>query len=147
MTRLADMLHLTLEDVAARVATLVPQPVYFDEPITHPSFDGDAFSDVGTSTKIENTSWNKPIPSTAKALRVEIAIRDSGSSGSSGIWFAVGPSSTYYYALVAEANDRPNDTYAYAFGWVPCTDGDLYYQCAASGADTLDAILRVWGYV
>jgi len=48
---------------------------------------------------------------------------------------------------LAEANDRPNDTYAYAFGWVPCTDGDLYYQCAASGADTLDAILRVWGYV
>jgi len=147
VTRLADMLHLTLEDLAARVATLVPQPVYFDEPITHASFDGDAFSDVGTSTKIENTSWNKPLPAAAKALLLEIAIKDSASSGASGVWFAVGPSSTYFYALTAEANDRPNDSYAYQFGWVPCIAGDLYYQCAASGASTLAVVLRIWGYV
>jgi hypothetical protein len=30
---------------------------------------------------------------------------------------------------------------------VPCdANGDVYYQIVASGTDTLDAILQIWGY-
>lgn len=112
--------------------------------ITHTSFDGDAFSTVATPTKIENTSWSSTIPADAKALNIEIATRDSAAWGTAGLMFAVGPSATYWYALGC----RPagGDVWVETMGAVPCTDGDIYYRCTASGTGTLDVYLRCWGY-
>ena len=114
-------------------------------PLTHTSFDGDSFSDVGSSTKIENTSWSTTIPADAKALLLEISIKDSASANNH-VYFAAGPTSTYWYALAGRASGAPNDEYMGQVGPVTCSDGDIYYRCQASGTDTLDVTLRVWGY-
>jgi hypothetical protein len=113
-------------------------------PLTHTSFDGDSFSDVGTSTIIQNTSWSSTIPADAKALLIEIVAVDSGSWGTAGLFFAVGPTATYWYQVVA----RPagGSVAASALAPVTCTNGDIYYRVDASGTDTLDVTLRCWGY-
>jgi len=48
-------------------------------PLTNASFNGDSFSDVGSNTKIENTSWSTVIPAEAKALLLRVECNDSGS--------------------------------------------------------------------
>jgi len=111
-------------------------------PLTNTSFDGDSFSDVGTATKIENTSWSSAIPADAKALLIQIIAADSGAGDN---WFAIGPTSTYWYAMSARpvhGSDYPNEN----TGPVPCTDGDIYYRVEASGTSTMDVWLRCWGY-
>jgi len=112
-------------------------------PITHTSFDGDSFSDVGTATKIENTSWSSTIPASAKALLIQVIAHDSGAGNN---WFSVGPTSTWPYALSARPT-AGNDYDAEGMGPTPCSaDGGIYYRCEASGTGTLDVWLRCWGY-
>ncbi|MFP4344259.1 MAG: hypothetical protein ACLFU8_06175 [Anaerolineales bacterium] len=113
-------------------------------PLTHTSFDGDAFSDVGTATKIENTSWSSAIPANAVALLIDISCVDSGSWGTNGLYFRVGPSSSYPYAFIV----RPKGGNVYEAGMsvVPCTNGDLWYQVNASGTNTLTVFMKCWGY-
>jgi|GEM_PF-3212626 len=115
-------------------------------PLSHTSFNGDSFSDVSTSTKIENTSWSSTIPAEAKALLLNIYVRDSGSAGEADAYFAVGPNATYWYALFVGCGGLVNDAMAHGGHTVPCTDGDIYYRVAASGVDTLDVTMRCWGY-
>lgn len=113
-------------------------------PLTHTSFNGDSFSDVGTATKIENTGWSSAIPSNAQALLIQAITRDSGTWGTNGLYFAVGPSSSQANALVS----RPagGDVWVEAQGVVPCVDGDIYYEVEASGTSTLECYLFCWGY-
>jgi hypothetical protein len=116
-------------------------------PITHTSFDGDSFSDVSTSTKIENTSWSTTIPSDAKALLMRVYARDSASESTNGLYFLIGPSATYYYSGGVHLQNVANDQFAVEAGQVvPCTNGDIWYQCDASGTGTLDVWLEAWGY-
>lgn len=113
-------------------------------PITHSSFDGDVFSSVGTSTKIENTSWSSTIPAAAKALQLSCLVMDSADLGAEDLYFACGPSAAYWYSLVARTpggNVRGENTTP-----CPCTDGDIWYQVQASGVDTFRVWLRCWGY-
>ena len=142
MTIMVDRRARSIRWLAERLKSLLGGPVYFKRPINHTSFDGDSFSDVGTSTKIENTSWSRDIPSNAKAILLQIVGWDSGSQETA--YFSVGPTSDYYYALGVQGltGDKRTENQ----GWVPCTSGDLYYRCDASGADTLDVVMRVWGY-
>ena len=113
-------------------------------PLTHTSFDGESFSDTG-ATKIENSSWSDTIPADAVALLIQIRANDSAEAVTADLHFSVGPSATYYYALVA----RPiggTDVYTQTTGPCPCTNGDIWYAVNASGAGTLDCVLRVWGW-
>jgi hypothetical protein len=57
----------------------------------------------------------------------------------------VGPTATYYDALIC--GPAGGDVLAHAYGLVPCSEGSVWYQCAASGASTLDVWLLCWGYV
>ena len=125
-----------------RIPRALQGPVWLDVPILHTSFDGDAFSDVGSSTKIENTSWVSTIPAAAKALLVRIVASDSGPAGE--YYFVIGPSVRHFYA--AAVRPAGGDIAQEQTAWVPCTNGDLWYQCEASGAATLDIALQVWGY-
>ena len=113
-------------------------------PITHTSFDGDLFSDVSTATKIENTSWSTSIPETAKALLLEITVSDSGTFPTGGLYFACGPSSTYWYTAIARPLGGGHNATATVV--CPTTSGDIYYEVNASGTSTLTANLRIWGY-
>lgn len=143
MTILVSGQRRTLQWLAERLKTILGGRVYLKAPITHASFNATAYS-TGGPTKIENTAWSRTIPATAKALLIQIRARDSAASVETGVGFAIGPTSTYYYAM--QVRPIGDDAIMENTGWCPCTDGDIYYNIAASGTDTLDAWLRVWGY-
>jgi hypothetical protein len=113
-------------------------------PLTHSAFYGDSFSTVSTSTIIQNTGWSSTIPANAKALLLAVDARDSAALGAVGLYFIVGPNSSYDYAL----QTRPigGDVWVSNTGVVPCTNGDIYYRISASGASTLDIYMRCFGY-
>lgn len=141
-----------LNDVMRRLDNLAqPEigwtPHFLTEPYTNTTFDGDSFSTVAAHTKIENTSWSTTIPTNAKAIALNITIRDSGSAAATLIQFELFSTSTATNAaLPAHAGGKTNDAFAANAGVVPCTDGDMWYKCTASGANTLDVWLRVVGY-
>ena len=122
-------------------------PTFFDEPLTNTDFDGDSFSDVGSLTKIENTSWSTTIPTDAKALIITGAARDSGSAAAPALYFRIYSTSTATNpALTIWPTGVLNDARVGADGIVPCTDGDIWYDVNASGASTMDVWLYVVGY-
>jgi hypothetical protein len=116
-------------------------------PYTNTSFDGDSFSDVSSNTKIENTSWSTTIPASATAVLLKVQVRDSGSAGTSGLYFAVnGSSSVSTFTVLADPSGKDNDDWIYETAVCPCNNGDLWYRCNASGAGTMEVYLEIWGY-
>ena len=121
-------------------------PYFLTTPYTNTSFDGDSFSSVGSRTKIENTSWSTTIPADAKALLIRCRARDSGSAAGTGLYFALYAKSTGTITLYNCLDGVTNDSVRDETTVVPCTDGDIWYQCNASGADTMDVWLTCLGY-
>lgn len=116
------------------------------EPLTNTAFDGDSFSTVATHTKIENTSWSIAIPSGAVALSVRASVRDSASLANVCGFALFSTSTATHTPLYAYPSGKANDAWAENNGIVPCTSGDIWYECTASGTDTLDVWLLVTGY-
>lgn len=118
---------------------------FLTTPLTSTNWDGDARSDE-SATKIDMSAVFTGYPTTAiKAVLVRIAARDSAALGTTGLYFGVGPSATYYYA--AQANPPGGDVLSSNTAWVPCdANGDIYYKVNASGSGTCDCWLEVWGY-
>jgi hypothetical protein len=115
------------------------------EPLTSTDFDGDSFSTTG-KTKID-LSDKFGAPAGIKAIYTTIAIEDSDSNNSAA-WFGLSPNDTAGSLAIDDSiQGTPNDTYAYMDGICPCdSNGDVYYQCVASGVGTLDVIIEIWGY-
>lgn len=120
-------------------------------PYTSTSYDEDSFSTT-SKTKIDLSATFSSIdygsvPGGIKAILVTMQARDSASA-SGNCWFALAPNDTANsWALMVKPYDRVNDTYEIASGIVPCdANGDVYYQCTATGKDTLDVIIEIWGY-
>ena len=116
-------------------------------PLTSTSWDGDARS-TEAKTKID-LSAVFGAPANIKAISVRIAARDSASVNTSAVYFGVSPNNTAdSFAVDVSPRGLVNDYYANAHGVCPCdANGDIYYQVAASGAGTLDAVLQIWGYL
>jgi len=118
--------------------------VPLDSVATGANFAGDSFSDVTTSTLIDLSS-EFGLPAGIKAIVARLSIRDSGTWGSNDLWFGMGPSATEFQDL---------KTYCYGgnlfnavTGIARCdANGDVYYQCDASGTDTLEVWIRIYGY-
>lgn len=122
-------------------------PTFLTTPYTNADFDGDSFSDVAANTKIENTSWSTTIPSDAKALLIRLGIRDSDSANTAGLYFELfGAAAAGIGSLRLYLSGVPNNQFMAETAVVPCTDGDIWYRCNASGADTMDVYLRCFGY-
>ena len=121
-------------------------PHFLTTPYTNTDFDGDSFSTVAVNTKIENTAWSTTIPATAKALIIRIDAADSGSAANNCNFGLYGAAAATTWPLVSRPYGLPNDARATASGIVPCTDGDIWYQCLASGANTLDVWLWCFGW-
>lgn len=122
-------------------------PVPIQEPLTHDSFNGDSFSTVGSHTKIENTGWSTAIPSSARALSIMIATRDSGSAANASLFFDLFSTATAISpALICYCGGVADDAFTGVAGFVPCTEGDIWYRCTASGSNTLDVWLWCTGY-
>jgi len=115
-------------------------------PLTSTSWDGDARSTT-TATKIDMSSVFSGYPTDAvKAVMVRLACRDSAKLGTTGLSIGVGPSATYYYNVSTIAIG--GDVISSQTAWCACdAAGDIYFQVAASGTNTLDAWLEVWGYI
>ena len=121
-------------------------PVFLAEPLTSTDFDGDSFSDVVAHTKIENTSWSSVVPSNALALSLLIQSRDSGSAGGNCYIAIYSTATATNPAMVHYLYGAPNDAIWASAAIVPCTDGDIWYKCEATGTNTLDIWLYVTGY-
>ena len=118
---------------------------YLTTPKTSTDWDGDAKSDAGP-TKLDMSAVFTGYPDMAvKAVLLRVAARDDAAIGTAGLYFSVGPSATYYYAL--QANPPGADVLASNTGICPCdANGDIYYKINASGSGTMDCWLEVWGY-
>ena len=118
---------------------------YKTTPLTSTDWDGDAKSDAGP-TKLDMSAVFTTYPTTpVKAVLLWIAARDDAAIGTAGLYFSVGPSATYYYAL--QANPPGTDVLSSNTGICPCdANGDIYYKINASGSGTCDCWLEVWGY-
>lgn len=122
----------------------------FRTPLTSTDWDGDAHSTTAKTLidlSIFANASGEFVPDGAKAVLVRLAANDSGSAGGN-CFIGLAPNDTAdLYALVCKPYGRPNDTLEHEQGIVPCdVNGDIYYQCTATGAGTLDVTLQIWGY-
>lgn len=116
----------------------------YQTPLASTFWDGDAHSNEGVS--LIDLSVTFGVPDRIKAVMIQLYARDSAALGTTGLLFSVGPTSTYFYA--ADARPTGGDVWASTSALVPCNDdGDIYYKIQASGTNTLDAWMRVWGYL
>ena len=115
-------------------------------PLTSTSWDGDSFST--TSKTLIDLSSVFGVPDGVKAVLVQLISNDSGSAGSTSIFFGVSPNNTAYsLEILSVSRGLPNDTLNYVTGICSCdSNGDIYYQIDASGSGTMDCYLRIWGY-
>lgn len=118
-------------------------------PLTSTAWDGDSFSSVGKT--LIDLSAVFGVPAGVKAVLVRVIARDSGSASStSGLGIMLSPNNTASNGpLHLRIDSLPNDMYGESGGVViPCdANGDIYYQTYASGANTLDVVLQIWGYL
>ncbi|MBN1640367.1 MAG: hypothetical protein JXA09_03955 [Anaerolineae bacterium] len=112
-------------------------------PLTSTSYDGDAFSDTA-KTKID-LSAVFGAPAGIAAGSFALAVRDSGAAAND-TYLILSPNDT---ADSGPACSPPvcDDRWGRGSATVPCdSGGDVYLQIAASGANTFDAYVELWGY-
>ena len=124
---------------------LYGRPVFLTTPLISSAWDGDARSTIA-KTLIDLSSVFG-VPAGVKAILVRMAARDSGSYARTDLYFLLSPTDAAGGAAILRPVGIVNDVYTEGMFIVPCdANGDVYYQIVASGTDTLDAILQVWGY-
>ena len=64
------------------------------------------------------------------------------------LYFGISPIETSAVSpVVAWVAGTTNDSYQGQCGICPCdANGDIYYQIVASGTNTMDCWLEIWGY-
>ena len=125
------------------VSNLRAGPTFLTTPLTSTAWDGDSYSTT-PKTKID-LSAVFGAPAGVKAVLVMVSIRDSASS-SNDTWFLLSPNdiATQGLSLTGHAT---NDRWQRQAFVVPCdANGDVYYQINASGTNTMDCYLEIWGY-
>lgn len=120
---------------------------YLQTPLTSTAWDGDAHS-TEAKTLID-LSAVFGVPAGVKAVDIRIQVWDSGSAAASSNWFGVSPNSTAgSLMVVGRCQTLANDTRGEGRGSCACdANGDIYYQCAATGAGTMKTDLQIWGYM
>lgn len=134
-----------LERLQEREAVVeIPRWVYLQSPLTSTLWDGDARSTTGKT--IIDLSEDFGVPGGIKAILARIVIRDSGSAATN-CYFILSPTSTNNEGFYATIYGYANDLLGHTQFPVPCNiDGDVYYQLTASGSDTMDVWIEIWGY-
>ena len=112
-------------------------------PLTSTAWDGDSFSTTA-KTKID-LSVVFGVPAGVKAVLVNVALRDSGSAANE-CFISLSPSPSVG-GMTARCSGVANDKLVNACLTVPCdTNGDIWYEITASGTDTMDVHLQIYGY-
>ena len=118
---------------------------FLTSPLTSTAWDGDSFSTTA-KTKID-LSVVFGVPAGVKAVLVRLAARDSASYANADLYISLSPTDAAGGAAILRPAGIVNDVYTDGMFIVPCdANGDVYYQIAASGTGTLDAIIEIWGY-
>jgi len=130
--------YITVSNLGAGVTFLT-------KPLTSTAWDGDSHST--TPKTLIDLSAVFGAPAGIKAVLLDVRAKDSASS-SSNCYIGFSPNDTANsWALVNKPYDQANDTYRHVQGIVPCdANGDVYYQIVASGTETFDVKLEIWGY-
>ncbi len=85
-------------------------------------------------------------PAGIKGIIAAVSLRDSGSSGADCL-FMLAPNDTADQGTGIRCSGLPNDYQSSCTIVCPCdANGDVYYQAIASGTNTLDVWLEIWGY-
>jgi len=119
--------------------------VYLTTPLTSTSWNGDSLSSVASKTQIDLSSAFSA-PAGVKAVMLRVWMRDSGSAANN-VYFGIGPNDTSgSFSAALRLWGTTNDLYVEEIFTSPCdANGDIWYQCAASGAGTLDVNIQIWG--
>jgi len=126
------------------IRTKFPQWVYLAAPLTSASWAGDSFST--TAKTLLDLSAVFAVPAGVRAILANAYVRDSASNGAN-YQLILAPNNTANQGFFFDAEAGGNDVYRHTGNVVPCdANGDVYYQISASGADTLDIWLHIWGY-
>ena len=137
----AEMNTYVSDNTAALAARAYFVPL--TTPLTSTSWDGDARSTTA-KTKID-LSEVFGVPAGIKAVLVGVKVRDEASQ-TADTYLLLSPNDTKWSGISTNpqyTNDRYNRTVIV----VPCDEnGDIYYEIVASGANTFDVILEIWGY-
>lgn len=108
------------------------------------SWDGDSHST--TAKTLIDLSSVFGAPAGVRAVLCKVSIRDSGSAASD-VYIILSPNNSAGQGPGVACSGLTNDAWAIENLTVPCNaNGDIYYQIAASGANTLDVVLEIWGY-
>lgn len=119
-------------------------PVFLPTPLTSTAWDGDARST--TAKTLIDLSAVFGVPANVKAVLVYVRVRDSSSSNGDR-WLLLSPNNTAGSGIEFSTERITNDVWVSKQATIPCdNNGDVYFQCAASGAGTLDVVLEIWGY-
>lgn len=134
-----------LSDRLARLETHdTPRLVPLVAPLTSASWDGDSFST--TAKTVIDLSAVFGVPANVKAVLAYGAIRDSDSAATY-TRLLLSPNATAGEGPVTITATPVNDRMTFYQGVVPCdANGDIYYQITASGANTMDIWVQIWGY-
>lgn len=124
----------------------ITRPVFLTTPLTSTAWDGDSYSTTA-KTKID-LSAVFGAPAGIKAVLVRMFANDSASVSTSSCWIGLSPNDVdASLALVLRLSGVPNDMRQDEQGICPCDeDGDIYYQITASGTNTTDVWITIWGY-
>lgn len=113
-------------------------------PLTSTSWDGDAHST--TAKTLIDLSAVFGAPAGIKAAVFRTAIRDSASATNDCV-LILSPNNSDGVGLSADCSGIANDYYDRNCLTVPCdANGDVYYQIVASGVNTMDVTVEIWGY-
>ena len=120
------------------------RPTWLTTALTSTSWDGDAYST--TAKTLIDLSAVFGAPANIKAINVDVMIRDSGSAASDP-WIMLSPNNVAGDGSAFRCAGLANDAITEGQRIITCdSNGDVYYQIAASGASTIDVWMRIRGY-
>ena len=122
------------------------KPIWLAAPLTSASWNGDSFST--TAKTLIDLSAVFSAPAGIKAIVALLHIRDSASASGGGDYkIVLSPNNTADSGPAARCGGLVNDLWHSEVLTVPCdANGDVYYQIAASGANTFEVYLEIWAY-
>ena len=147
MTRVFEQIATIINNLQKRVGALetieMPRWTYLPTPLTSTSWDGDKYGDAAKTSLDLSAVFGAPAG--IKAVLMYVSINDSDSAATD-CFIVLSPNDTALSGMHFNAepvNDRPGRRGEV----IPCdANGDIYYQIEASGADTADIYLQIWGY-
>ena len=120
--------------------------VMINPSLLNASFYNSTFST--TAKTLINLSSTFGVPANVKAVRVRLLAKDSASAATVTCWFGLSPNNTANALDIgAWPGGKTNSAFDEQDGIVSCdANGNIYYQCVASGASTMTVILEINGY-